>query len=273
MFKGIFRNGRDVMGIIRTNEWLKAEFDNPIKICEKLIPYFKELNAKEIYHELLNYGMYRPSRGAKSYLRFMEEQNTWGKVTQIFHDYKTKWSGPDIPIFLFPLAQSRGLFVRQESTKSGVSYPDKMFLFISDLEDMKELEALFVHEYHHICRLNKLKKKMNEFTLLDSIIIEGLAEYTVERNCGPQYLANWCTMYSEKEISVFWEKYIEKFLHRKKSERIHDEILYGGGRFPNLLGYAAGYDIVNNFYKNNHYSTKLSFANPAEKYLESRNNY
>lgn len=262
----------DVMGIVRTDEWLKEDFEYPNKICKKLVPFFKGMKETEIYNELMNFGMYHSSRGSSDHLDYMFQQNLWEKVEKIFHSYKQKWGGPDIPIFLFPLARSRGLFVRQDSTKSGVSYPDKMFLFVSRLEDLNELKALFIHEYHHVCRLGSLSKKMEDFTLLDSIIIEGLAEYAVLKNCGPDYLAKWCKMYSDKELSKLWERYVSKNLHIKKSEKLHDEILYGGRRVPPLLGYAIGFNIVEKYYQKNRYSTKTSFAKNAENYLGNKNN-
>jgi uncharacterized protein YjaZ len=260
------------MGIIRTDQWLKDEFDRPEKICEKLLPYFKGMDWNDIYNQLMKYGMYRPSRPAKINFNLMVKEKAWDKVEQLFLQYKNKWNGPDIPIFLFPIGQSRGFFFREERNKSGVSYPDKMFLFISDFEDPKELEALFVHEYHHVCRLKKLNKKMEDYTLLDSIIIEGLAEYTVLKNCGREYLAEWCEMYSDKEMEELWNRFISKHLDRRKNERAHDELLFGGGRIPKLLGYAIGFYIVEKYYKIHNYSTKLSFFLPASKYLENENN-
>ncbi|MEH7084622.1 DUF2268 domain-containing protein [Neobacillus drentensis] len=261
------------MGIIRTDYWIEEEFDRPVKLCEKLEPYFIKQTPKEIYNQLLNFGMYRPSRSALIIIDRMKEQKAWTQVEQLFHHYKEKWNGPDVPVFLFPVAQAGGFFLREVKSKAGVSFPDKMFLFLSHFEDPKEIEALMVHEYHHVCRLRKLNKRMEDYTLLDSIIIEGLAEYAVLKNCGSEYLAPWCRMYNKKELLKFWDKYIKKQLGTKKNERGHDELLYGEGRLPRLLGYAVGYDIVEHFYKTNHYSTKLSFAIPAIKYLENYKNY
>ncbi|WP_066071135.1 DUF2268 domain-containing protein [Neobacillus soli] len=261
------------MGIIRTDQWLQEEFGRPVKICEKLKPYFKGQTSNEIYNQLLNFGMYRPSWSSRSNLDRMVEQKAWDKVEHISQKYQKKWNGPDIPVFLFPLAQSRGFFMREVKSKAGVSFPDKMFLFLSHYEDSKEVEALLVHEYHHVCRLRMLNKKIEDYTLLDSIIIEGLAEYAVLKNCGREYLADWCRMYSEREILNFWEKYLKKQLGKKKHEKAHDELLYGGGRIPNLLGYAAGFSIVENFYKNNNYSTKLSFTTPALTFHKHYNNF
>ncbi|MFL6557119.1 MAG: DUF2268 domain-containing protein, partial [Bacillus sp. (in: firmicutes)] len=225
------------MGIIRTDQWLEGEFERPLKICEKLKPYFKGQSPNEIYDQLLNYGMYRPSRSARNNLKRMIEQETWDKVRHLYNIYKDKWDGPDIPVFLFPVAQSGGLFFREEKSKAGVSFPDKMFLFLSHYEDPKEVEALLVHEYHHVCRLGLSNKKMKDYTLLDSIIIEGLAEYAVLNNCGREYLASWCRIYKDKELIYYWDKYIKKQLDTKKNDRVHDQLLYGEGRIPNLLGY------------------------------------
>jgi uncharacterized protein YjaZ len=261
----------EVMGIIRTEQWLEKEIDRPVKICERLEPYFKKQTAKEIYNQLMGFGMYRPSRAARNNLVHMKEQKAWDKVERLFNKYKHKWNGPDIPIFLFPVAQSGGFFIREVKSKAGVSFPDKMFLFLSTYDDPKEVEALLIHEYHHVCRLRLLDKRLEDYTLLDSIIIEGLAEYAVLKNCGREYLAPWCRMYKKKELLNFWEKYLKEQLNTKKHEKKHDELLYGGGRLPNLLGYAAGYHLIEHFYKNNNYSTKLSFINPAIKYLEYYN--
>jgi len=256
------------MGIIRTDQWLKDYFDRPMKICEKLKPYFKGQTADDIYNQLLKFGMYRPSKASRNHLGDMIDYNAWEKVDKIFRKYQKKWSGPDIPIFLFPLGQERGFFLRQsERRKAGVSFPDKMFLFLSYYDDPKEIEALFVHEYHHVCRLRALNKRLEEYTLLDSIIIEGLAEYAVLENCGEKYLANWCHMYSERELDFFWDQFLKKRLNRKKHERVHDELLYGGGRFPQLLGYAAGYHIVSKYYSRNQYTAKSSFTISASRFI------
>ena len=255
------------MGIVRTDKWMKDDFDRPIDICKKLVPYFNGQSETSIYSELMNYGMYKPSRASSSNLNFMDQHDLWKKVEHIFLQYKQKWSGPDIPIFLFPLAQSGGFFVRQDNLKSGVSYPDKMFLFISKLEDLKELEALFVHEYHHVCRLRKLNKKMKDYTLLDSLIFEGLAEYAVLKNCGNNYLAKWCKRYSKRDLLEFWDALLKGYLDLRKSEPAHDKLLYGGGKYPILVGYAVGFAIVEYYYNDQKYNTKLSFSLPASDFI------
>ncbi|MEH7253493.1 DUF2268 domain-containing protein [Neobacillus niacini] len=262
------------MGIIRTDKWLDEEFDRPTKICDKLLPVFKGSSAPKIYQQLTEFGMYKPSSRTKGIFLSLKENKKWEEVERILQEYQKKWRGPDIPIYLFPIGQQRSFFSRQEDkVKGGVSYPDKMFLFLSNSLTSKELEALFVHEYHHICRLTNQTKRFEEYTLLDSLIIEGLAEYAVLVNCGRNYLADWCSMYSDSELIKLWDKYLNDNLELKKSDRKHDDLLYGTGRIPKLLGYAAGFRIVEEYYKNNQFSISLSFKLPAKKFLLAENSF
>lgn len=256
------------MGIVQTYDWLEQDFKDPIKLCERLVPYFKKQNPMEIYRQLLEYGMYHPSRQTWDTVDALKRGKAWDKVKGFHEFYQKKWSGPDIPIFIFPVEQSHGLFTRQEKGKSGVSYPDKLFLFLSKMDDLKELEALFIHEYHHVCRLNSLKGNMEDYTLLDSIIIEGLAEYTVLKNCGKKYLANWCNMYEKSQMKIMWNKYLKNNLDCKKNERIHKHLLYGSGGIPKLLGYAVGFELVKKYYETRRFSTKLSFSISSKEFID-----
>jgi uncharacterized protein YjaZ len=256
------------MGIIRTDQWMQKEFNRPIKICERLIPYFDGQKSNAIYYQLLNFGMFKPSIASWETYENMLEEHKWDKVDDIFRRYRQKWSGPEIPVFLFPIEQARGFFRKEERSKSGVSFSDKLFLFLSQDVGQAELEALFVHEYHHVCRLNKLRGKIEDYTLLDSMIIEGLAEYAVQRHCGKKYLAEWCSLYSEDEINYIWNKYLKDNLMIKKKDKRHDDLLYGNGRFPKLAGYAAGYWIVREYYQNHAYLVEKSFSLPAKRLIE-----
>lgn len=255
------------MGTIGTNKWLEEQLTSPIRVCEKLVPYFDGISAKEIYHQLEGFGMYRHSRTALHTFEVLKERKTWEMVEEIYQGYRKKWRGPDVPLFIFPIDQSGGLFQRRDKKKSGVSFPDKLFLFLSPLDDIKEIEALFVHEYHHVCRLNKLNKDLKEYTLLDSLIIEGLAEYAVLKSCGKDYLAEWCQLYSKDQLESFWKKYLQKNLDIRKNEKAHDDLLYGKSRIPDLLGYSAGFAMVNEYFETHRYTAQLSFSIPAARFL------
>lgn len=214
--------------------------------------------------------MYRPNANQEKVFEALDKNKTWEKVKRLFLLYKKKWNGPDIPIYIFPIGSGSGLF-HSPQTKSGVSFPDKLFLFLSDLEDEREIEALFIHEYHHICRLNGLKKSINEYTLLDSLIMEGLAEDAVHEILGSKYVAKWSKMLSKESFKVYLEKYLQNNLTLKKGTHKHDQLLYGKGLLPNMLGYTCGYHIVRSFRLENSYSTKESFVLESEKFINFEN--
>lgn len=256
------------MVVVRTDEWLDKEFSNPVAICERFLKEFDESESKPIYEYLSSFGMYHPNRASFQTYEILKKKKTWETINKIYEKYKKKWNGPQVNIYIFPITQSYTTFFRKRKTKkSGVSFPDRMFLFIGDYEDERELEALFVHEYHHVCRMKKQNRNPLEFTLLDSIILEGLAELEVEKNCGKEYLADWCHFYSKEDIEMYMKKYIMSNLKLKKTEKQHDQLLFGFGAYPKLLGYACGYYLVRNSYKENYFSTKTSFTIPGKYYI------
>ncbi|WP_053436802.1 DUF2268 domain-containing protein [Sporosarcina globispora] len=214
----------------------------------------------------MDFGMYKPDRFSRNTFNELKEKEAWDIVEKIYLKYREKWAGPSIDVYIFPSAAG-GLFSRPPG-KSGVSFEKMLFLFLPFHIDKDEIEALFVHEYHHTCRINSQKKNLEEFTLLDSIILEGLAEHAVEIHCGKKYRGTWCSRYSKEEIRNFWNKLIKEHLKLKKNERLHQRLLFGEKPYPPLLGYAAGYEIVRDFREKKSYSTKLSFSEPSEYFVD-----
>ena len=100
----------------------------------------------------------------------MKEKKVWDQTEIFLKKFRKLWNGPDVPVFLFPARGS--LFA--VSRKSGVAFQKALFLFVPAEITEKELEVIFVHEYHHVCRLHNMKN-MNDSTLLDTLIMEGLA--------------------------------------------------------------------------------------------------
>lgn len=254
------------MGIVETNKWLRENFDDPLEICQKILQE-ERLQVKEFYRYLLKFGMYRPNKQSLETFEFLQKNKVWNSVAALYKKYNTKWGGPDIPIYIFPMSERPQLFFRTTSNKSGLSFQDKLFLFLtSDIEE-KEIEALFVHEYHHVCRINRSKKNIIDFTLLDSIVLEGLAEFAVEECCGMDYLGKWCHLYSIEQIEKLGKKYLSENLSLKKDTNLHEQLLFGGGKYPELLGYAAGYAIVKKYKENEKFSLKDSFSISSDKFV------
>ncbi|KAA9027551.1 hypothetical protein F4V44_06010 [Niallia endozanthoxylica] len=255
-----------IMGIERTDEWLKNHFFNPLKICTQLRPSFKEKSESEIYQYLLFFGMYRPNRMNEEIYHELIKLNIWKQAEKILARYQKKWNGPDVSVYIFPFGKKRYPI---SDMQGGVSFKDGMFLFLSSFhKEDKALEALMVHEYHHVCRLNKSSKPIQDYTLLDSLIMEGLAEYAVTKYCGEAYKSNWVTCYSDEELHYYWEKDVKKHLQSKRMDPIHDAILFGKGRYPHLLGYALGHWLIENASKKRRYSIHDTFSIKSEELLD-----
>ncbi|RFU64131.1 DUF2268 domain-containing protein [Peribacillus glennii] len=234
------------LAVIDTKEWLENDFTDPVKIASKCSESLSEENSEQFYRYLKKHGMYSPSSRSKKDFHYLLERDIWGKTEHFFNKYKDLWDGFDVPIYIFPL-RNQGVLGRAKETKSGLAFKDRMFLFVSPGIIEEELEAVFVHEYHHVCRLNRLKKQSSQSTLLDSIIMEGLAEHAVSKHVGKEHVAGWTRLYSEQQLVSFYEKYLKDRLGIKRSDELHDALLLGKSPYPSMLGYCTGYYLVSNY--------------------------
>ncbi|MGE7122561.1 DUF2268 domain-containing protein [Peribacillus sp. NPDC046944] len=258
--------GAKRMGVISTNEWMEKDFDHPVKMMKKLKgEFYEQVKEDMIYRHLQNHGMYLPNPKTKKTFDELKQKNVWVKTQSLFTTYKKLWGGPDIPIYIFPLVAS-GRKQPNES-KSGLAFKDKLFLFYDIEITEKEMEAVLIHEYHHVCRLHHLKKAEENYTLLDTMIMEGLAERTVGKYLGTKYLAKWTQLYSEEKLQQFWDSYLVENLNKKRTDPLHDALLLGKKGYPEMLGYCSGFHLVKQF-KN--FSVKKSFAIQSEEFITEK---
>lgn len=229
------------MPVIRTDRWLDEQFFHPYRLCEPLKAHFENLDPPGIYQFLAEKGMYKPSGLTFQDFVRLKEMKVWDRADKYLDHFRKRWKGPDIPVYIFPANHS--LF-SPLVLKNGYTLPGAMFLFLTPQEDGKELKALFVHEYHHAARLHRLGRKTETFTLLDSLVMEGLAEHAVSDSCGEKYVARWMRRYTEKQIAKLWEKYFRANLRLKTGDPGHDRLLYGMRGVPPMAGYAVGFAIV-----------------------------
>ncbi|QPA33067.1 DUF2268 domain-containing protein [Anoxybacillus caldiproteolyticus] len=232
------------MPIVRTDEWLVKLHSRPLQLCERLTPYFEEATARDIYLHLIQHGMYQPSNDIANIVDQMKKKRMWKHITTIYEALKKQWNSPDVPIFLFPADPHNRKLAREFNSKGGLAYPDKLFLFLLPHHTEKEIKAVFTHEYNHVWRFAKHEKQSDDYTLLDAIILEGLAENAVREYVGDTYKANWTTYYSEQEIIQFWRRYLSPHQSIPVHHPLYNRLLYGLGFYPNMLGYAVGYSIV-----------------------------
>ncbi|WP_017755327.1 DUF2268 domain-containing protein [Calidifontibacillus oryziterrae] len=235
------------MTVIRTDQWLIELYSNPIKICERIITYFDSGSATELYQYLIQHGMYRSYHNGIEQVKKLQKNEVWRIVRDEKERLQKLWDGPTVPVFIFPVDKFNKKIRRDYNSKSGLAFKDKLFLFISEDNVEKEIRALFTHEYHHICRLNKLNKTEENFVLLDTIILEGLAENAVYERFGEEYVASWTSYYSKRDLEKMWKKFILPNKHILKSDPTHEDILYGLRFFPKMAGYCVGYYLVRKF--------------------------
>ncbi|MDQ0245316.1 uncharacterized protein YjaZ [Bacillus fengqiuensis] len=253
------------MPVISTNEWLTHMLKDPRSFEEKLAVYFSEFSSKEMIHLLISHGMFRIGGEPKEQIEAFVKKDLWKKINPHFKKLQRLWNGPDIPVLLFPSDSRNRQIQREFNGKSGVAFSDKLFLFVRENVEEAELFAVLTHEYHHICRLKAMRKKEEELTLLDTLVMEGLAEHAVKEQVGEAYLAPWTKYYSRERAMQYWEKYIYPNRHVKKEERTHDELLYGMRWYPKMVGYNTGYHLVTSYTKSNRLpSAKLMHISSQE---------
>ncbi|WP_068676561.1 DUF2268 domain-containing protein [Oceanobacillus sp. Castelsardo] len=245
------------MSVIRTDKWLLDLYDKPVELCEKLTAHFDGVYAEEIYNHLIFHGMYRyPSKNGTELIQKLQDNKIWELIEKEEQQLRKLWGGPDIPVFIFPSDPNNRKLKQDHNGKSGLAFNNKLFLFISPDNADKEIRALFSHEYNHVCRLSRYSKKEEDYVLLDTIILEGLAENAVFERFGEKYVASWTTYYSEKRLEEWWKKLILPNKDTLKIDRKHQDILYGFRRYPSMIGYCIGYYLVTKYVKKNRLTTK-----------------
>lgn len=242
------------MSLIDTKKWMDESSDDPIVIGEKLESYFKDATATEIYHYLVMQGMH-PYPNREAFIK-LKENDCWEIMERLENKYKRLWNGPDIPIFIFPSNTSSRILLQAFNGMSGLAFSDKLFLFLSENNTTNEMKALFIHEYNHVCRLYNYEKKEKDYNLLDTIILEGLAENAVFEQLGKAYMARWTSYYSEQKLEQMWLKLVLPSIHLPNGNQRHHKILYGENNLPKMAGYCVGYYLVKKFKKENKRSSK-----------------
>ncbi|MBD3110331.1 hypothetical protein IEO70_18555 [Bacillus sp. AGMB 02131] len=255
------------MAVIRTDQWLTEHNYNSKEVCGELLPFFENPKEKELLFYLQQNGMYYSLSQGKRDCKSLIKEDVWTKVEKLYKEYKKEWRGPDVPVFIFPMKKQK-LF-KKSHFKSGLAFSDKLFLFLSPKVNQHHLEALFIHEYHHVCRLFKQKKRIEKYTLSDAIILEGLAEYTVQVVKGEEYLAPWTKQYSVEFLQSCWDSLFEKNLKVLKGDKKHDALIFGRGDYPEMIGYCLGFYLVEKYFEDRIFSVESSFSLPSGKVINN----
>ncbi|MFD1363372.1 DUF2268 domain-containing protein [Lentibacillus salinarum] len=258
------------MSVIRTDKWLWDTYDQPSELCEKLKQYFNEdVSSVDIHQHLVMHGMYRqPLKNGDRLIKALQKRDIWHIVQREERKLREKWDGPAIPIFIFPADTHNHRLRQEQNGKSGLSFGDKVFLFISEHNTENEIRALFTHEYNHVCRLAKYNKKETDYVLLDTVILEGLAENAVRERFGSRYTADWTSYYPDSRLKRICLNLIMPNRQVPKSGRKHLQILYGLGLYPKMAGYCAGYYLVKKYMRDNNLTSQDLLDIEPEEIIE-----
>lgn len=221
-------------------------------LCNPVAEYFEEYHAMELHKYFLDNGLFYPDAKIAEELNGLEKKSVWKILENHYQKLKKQWNGTESTIFIFPTERRNEIIMKELNGKMGLSFQRVIVLFVTKDVTDHELKALLTHEYNHVCRLANLNKEFDQLTLLDSMLIEGMAEVAVESVIGKEQLAPWVDLYSKKELLPHWSR-VKRLLHVKGKE-FHDPILYGtksNHGFPKWFGYSIGYSIVSAFMKQN----------------------
>lgn len=245
------------MSIIRTDKWLLDSYDKPIEICEKLKVHFEGATfGSEIYDYLTLHGMYRPFKNGKKIVAKLQENKVWDIVENDIQKLQQLWQGPNVPVFIIPSDTNNLNLKREFNGKSGLAFKDKLFLFISEDNKETEIRSLFTHEYNHVCRLTIYQKPEDNYVLLDTIILEGLAENAVLERFGDKSVSTWASFYSNSQLEKMWKELVYPNRNITKSNHKHNDILYGLNYYPKMSGYCVGYYLVKKYLEVNQLTCK-----------------
>ena len=236
------------MPVIKTNEWLRDFYQDPLKLCKKLQLFLPGISEGEIFDYFRLHGMYyKAVKSPSSLVETMISNDIWTIVEKEQQALQKKWAGPDVPIIILPSNTNDKKLMRETKGKAGLAFSDKLILFVPETIATHELKALFIHEYNHVCRIWHTKKEEKAFTLLDSIILEGLAEHAVLERLGEAFTSSWTKLYSKQKLETIWKEIILPESKLKKSHARHNQFLYGWKGLPKMAGYCAGYYLVQKY--------------------------
>ncbi|MDX8045222.1 DUF2268 domain-containing putative Zn-dependent protease [Gracilibacillus sp. S3-1-1] len=268
------------MTIHKTDKWIK-DFIQQRKqdrvtstslhqtiICEPLTDYFHFTPKEVIQEHLWQHGLFSPKISDSDAEKWLK-QDYLTKVRVLYHKCRTTWNGPETEIFILPSNEEIKELKEWFNSNAGLSFPDKLFIFLNKQASNREIAALFLHEYSHVCRLNLFPKDEVEYNLLDAIILEGIAEWIVRKKVGKEYGNKRIKELSDNSLQALWKKWAAPHLGITRDHPKHDMIMYGGRRPPKNTGYIIGYNIVKRYMKEQQCSIRTLLGTPNERIVET----
>jgi len=152
-------------------------------------------------------------------------------------------------VFVYPYFTTKEDHVF-EGVMAVAVYSCVFYLFVNLNEYTKEsLENTVAHELNHTIYYYHHYDNFNNYTLLDEILLEGLAE-----NFREQYFDHKITKWAgalRKEEAFQILKDLDKDILESKNQKVKKEFLFGNNKYKRWSGYSTGYWLVKEFINRN----------------------
>ena len=160
-----------------------------------------------------------------------------------------------------------------KSKLNGVSaftdWDGKMCFAVLPEENVRStLKSVVTHEYHHHWRISALGLNEDDETLLDRMVLEGLAEHFVKTRLGDEYLGPYKDALSESQAKKIWESTYKNHIDDKGTST--DLYMFGSKdkSLPFWGGYSLGFYLIKWFLdKNKDISIKDLTLLPSDKFI------
>ncbi|KAA0550411.1 hypothetical protein FZW96_00375 [Bacillus sp. BGMRC 2118] len=142
------------------------------------------------------------------------------------------------------------------------------FVVLPEEQIRHTLHSVITHEFHHHWRMNSLHINEENETLLDRMILEGLAEHFVEKELGSHFLGPYKDALIESQAKHFWRETYRYHIHEKGDGC--NPFMFGNAerQLPFWGGYSIGYYLVKWYVeKNKSISIEELTILPSEQFI------
>ncbi len=122
-------------------------------------------------------------------------------------------------------------------------------LFVNlDQYSKKSIENTVAHELNHTIYYYHHYDDFNNYTLLDEVLLEGLAENFREEYFDPE-VSKWAgALTKDQAFDVLKES---KDILESRDQKVIKEFLFGNDKYQRWTGYSVGYWLVKNYIERN----------------------